>query len=102
MEWKGLHKVLAEIADAHPGARLEHVMGSWPGGPKKVMTVERWLATVRNDIARAPDDRARWIIIGPHYFWERDEHGRVAVSANDFGRVEPMFVEVWSGEPEGA
>lgn len=97
-EWKGLDKVLAEISKDGPGVRLEHVMGEWEGGPKKITTVERWLETVKRDIRNAPDPEARRIITGPYYFWDYDEFGRVTVSANDFGRVAPMFVEVWAGE----
>lgn len=108
-EWKGLDAVLAEISETSPGARLEHTLGGeewaeeagWRGQPeKRILPVERWLAIVRKDIRNALDPHARTIITGPYYFWGFDEFGRAVVSANDAGRVAPMFVEVWAGEPD--
>lgn len=108
-KWKGLPEVLAEISGRNPGVRLEHTLSAGKEGEaelrrgepeRRILPVERWLAIVREDVRRAPDPEARAVITGPYYFWDHDEFGRAVVSANDFGRIVPMFIEVWAGEPD--
>lgn len=104
-DWKGLDKVLFEIATTTPKVRLEHTDLAEGGrepwmGPEKILPVERWLEIIRNDILRAPDAQAREMIRGPHYYWAIDDLGRAIVAANHFGRAVIMFAEVWLGEPD--
>jgi hypothetical protein len=107
-DWKGLDKVLSEIANMSPGVRLDHTdhhyegeREAWRGDPdKKIMTVERWLATVQKDIKNAPDARWRSLITGPYYYWGYDELGRVQVATEHQKKIVPMFIEPWAGEPD--
>lgn len=106
-DWKGLDKVLSEIAKTSPGVRLDHTSHNleereeWKGEPeKKILPVERWLTIIRGDIKRAPTPEWRQTIVGPHYYWGYDDLGRVHIATNHQGQVAVMFVEPWAGEPD--
>jgi len=104
--WKGLDSVLTEIIKETPGIRMEHIepriepKESWESTEKKVMTIERWLGVVKKDILNAPSNRDRRIIVGPFYYWYRDDLGRALVMSNHYGQVVPLFAEIWAGEPD--
>ena len=105
-KWKGLEAVLNEIIAETPGIRMEHIeprtepKEAWEGDDKKVMTIERWLGVVKKDLLNAPTNQARRIIVGPFYYWYRDEVGRAIVMSNHYGQAVPLFAELWAGEPD--
>lgn len=101
-----LVSALREIAFQSPRVKLEHVTPdpeeqaeTWRGPERRILPVERWIEIVLKDYKNAPSQEARYVIMGPHYRWHRDDWGRAIILANHHGEFVPMFEEVWSGDP---